>query len=91
MRGVAGDRMMPDNQAVIGEGTITVSGLTEVLRERARSHPDRVAYIAGESEITFLEQLAQQFRAIDPSLLRQPPATTTPSPPASKARKTSRR
>lgn len=53
MRGVAGDRMMPDNQAVIGEGTITVPGLTEVLRERARSHPDRVAYIAGDTEVTF--------------------------------------
>jgi len=39
---------------------------------------------------TFLEQLAQQFRAIDPSLLRQPPATTPPSPPASRARKSSR-
>jgi acyl-CoA synthetase (AMP-forming)/AMP-acid ligase II len=30
-----------------------VPGLTEVLRERARSHPDRLAYIAGDSEITF--------------------------------------
>ncbi|TDC15209.1 long-chain-fatty-acid--CoA ligase [Actinomadura bangladeshensis] len=28
-------------------------GLTEVLRERARSHPDRVAYIAGDTEVTF--------------------------------------
>ncbi|MFA1549690.1 long-chain-fatty-acid--CoA ligase [Actinomadura chokoriensis] len=28
-------------------------GLTAVLRERARSHPDRVAYIAGDTEITF--------------------------------------
>ncbi|MFF4235813.1 long-chain-fatty-acid--CoA ligase [Actinomadura geliboluensis] len=28
-------------------------GLTEVLRERARSHPDRLAYIAGDNEITF--------------------------------------
>lgn len=28
-------------------------GLTETLRERARSHPDRVAYIAGDTELTF--------------------------------------
>ncbi|WUH99477.1 long-chain-fatty-acid--CoA ligase [Spirillospora sp. NBC_00431] len=28
-------------------------GLTETLRERARSHPDRVAYIAGDTEITY--------------------------------------
>lgn len=28
-------------------------GLTEVLRERASSHPDRVAYIAGDTEITY--------------------------------------
>ncbi|MGP4023156.1 long-chain-fatty-acid--CoA ligase [Actinomadura sp. 3N407] len=28
-------------------------GLTEVLRERAGSHPDRVAFIAGDTEITY--------------------------------------
>ncbi|MFI0486353.1 long-chain-fatty-acid--CoA ligase [Actinomadura sp. 9N215] len=28
-------------------------GLTELLRERARSHPDRVAYVAGDAEITY--------------------------------------
>ncbi|MGH3243739.1 MAG: long-chain-fatty-acid--CoA ligase [Spirillospora sp.] len=28
-------------------------GLTETLRERARSHPGRVAYIAGDTEITY--------------------------------------
>ncbi|TMQ91330.1 long-chain-fatty-acid--CoA ligase [Actinomadura soli] len=30
-------------------------GLTETLRERARSHPDRVAYIAGDTEITYAD------------------------------------
>ncbi|WP_026404851.1 long-chain-fatty-acid--CoA ligase [Actinomadura rifamycini] len=30
-------------------------GLTEILRERARSHPDRIAYIAGDARITYAD------------------------------------
>ncbi|MFD0901206.1 long-chain-fatty-acid--CoA ligase [Actinomadura sediminis] len=30
-------------------------GLTEKLRERARSHPDRIAYIAGDTQITYAD------------------------------------
>ncbi|MFI0448279.1 long-chain-fatty-acid--CoA ligase [Actinomadura sp. 6N118] len=30
-----------------------MQGLTEVLRDRARQHPDRVAFIAGETKVTY--------------------------------------
>ncbi len=40
------------NRRLSAKGHI-VPGLTEVLRERASTHPDRIAYIAGDTEISF--------------------------------------
>ena len=45
-------------------------GLTELLRERASSHPDRVAYIAGDTEISYgefdrrVDQVASALAAV---------------------------